>query len=110
MRRLVLALTLLVKGGVALAQWPDYWQEQGESWTEDDPVPVQQFYPRYRATAQWGAYHTVVVPNYQWSQRGVGQSRIVPNEYLPYMNVAPPGGRFIGYSIDVSPYVWRPAR
>lgn len=89
----------------------EYWDYDDDEYEQrhDAPPVVAPAYPRYRMQAQWGAHHTLLTPTHQWSQRGVGDSIIVPNYMLPRLNVLPPRSRYMGYSIDVTPFIRRPS-
>lgn len=89
----------------------DYWGYEDDDYEQwpDAPPAVTTSYPQYRMQAQWGAHHTLLTPTYQWSQRGVADSVIVPNYMLPRLNVLPPRSRYMGYSIDVTPFIRQPS-
>lgn len=44
--------------------------------------PVDPSQMTWVRKGQWGAGHTIVVPQYQWSQYGSGDSVIVPNDQM----------------------------
>jgi hypothetical protein len=44
--------------------------------------PVDPSQMTWVRKGQWGAGHTIVVPQYQWSQYGSGDSLIVPNDQM----------------------------